>query len=250
MAFPLMTTGHVLSHDEDRHAVYVMLKSGESPLLPVEVGRHGPADALRTSHGELPGRGTWGLIAFPHGDARNGVWLVSYQANQLDAFTAAPGESAVRYSSHLSGHWSHMGQDGSTTEVWPDGSSMVTGNGGAVPATYRHILDSTGRRIRAPLTQSQRVPSPPAAFPRVYTHASGATMVVSAAGEISEFSAAGQLIQVGAVGDTLRKIIDERLIPLFNAHVHLGGNGGGSPTGAPTVPLTLAGTATQHLVAG
>ncbi len=38
MPLPLLTIGHVSNHAPDVHGVYVILKSGESPLLPVQVG--------------------------------------------------------------------------------------------------------------------------------------------------------------------------------------------------------------------
>ena len=191
-----------------------------------------------------------GLVAFPHGDARNGVWVTSYAANMLDAFTAAPGETAVRYRSHISGHWEHVAQDGSTTEVWPDGSSMVTGNGGVVPETYRHTLDAGGARVRTPLTQATRVPNPPAAMPRVYKHVSGATTIVHANGMVEEYSAAGQRINVGAVGDTLYRLIDERILTYYNSHTHGGVQEGNDHTLPPDVQLTVMEVATQHLYAG
>lgn len=46
-------------------------------------------------------------------------------------------------------------------------------------------------------------------------------------------------VQLGNISGTLLRLIDERLIALFNAHVHAAAG-----TGAPTVPLTLATVAT------
>lgn len=250
MAFPLLTVGHVLNHAPDGYGVNVMLKSGESPMLPVMVGTHGPNDALRVNAPELPGRGTWGLIAFPHGDSRNGVWICSYNTNSLDAFTGAAGDTAVRYRSHLSGHWDMVDQNGNTAEQWPDGSSLVVGNGGTLPSTFRHTVDSSGKRQRTALTHAQRVPKPPGPLPRVFTHASGATVTITAAGVVSELSAAGQLINVGAVGDTLRKLIDERLVAAFNSHQHQSTGNAGSITSTPIVQLVTANVATTHLMGG
>jgi hypothetical protein len=182
MGMPLLTVGHVLNHAPDGHGVQVMLKSGESPMLPVLVGTHGPNDGLRVNQMELPGRGTWGLIAFPHGDARNGIWICSYNTNALDAFSSGPSDTAMRYRSHFSGHWDMLDNAGNAAEVWPDGSSMVVGNGGAVPTAYRHTVDATGARQRTVLTHAQRVAAPPAPMPRVFTHASGATASIDPTG--------------------------------------------------------------------
>lgn len=46
-------------------------------------------------------------------------------------------------------------------------------------------------------------------------------------------------VQLGNISGALLRLIDERLIGLFNAHVH-----SSSGAGTPTVPLTLAGVAT------
>jgi hypothetical protein len=245
MAMPLLTVGHVIAQAADGHGVHVMLKSGESPLLPVQVGTHGPNDGLRVNQMELPGRGTWGLIAFPHGDSRNGLWICSYNCNSLDAFASGPADTAMRYRSHFSGHWDLLDNSGNTAEVWPDGSSLVVGNGGVVPTVHRHTVDATGARQRTVLTAAQRVAVTPAPMPRVYTHASGATMTVSTTGAVTEMSAAGQTIGVGAMGDTLFRLIDERLAAFFDAHVH-----SDSGAGPPTVAMNLATLATAHLHGG
>lgn len=49
----------------------------------------------------------------------------------------------------------------------------------------------------------------------------------------------GSAVQLGDVETTLRKLIDERLIALFNAHTHTSGG-----AGVPTTPLILADVAT------
>lgn len=49
----------------------------------------------------------------------------------------------------------------------------------------------------------------------------------------------GAAVQLGDVEATLRKIIDERLIALYNAHTHASGG-----AGVPVTPLTLAAVAT------
>lgn len=49
----------------------------------------------------------------------------------------------------------------------------------------------------------------------------------------------GSAVQLGDVEATVRKLIDERLIALFNAHTHTSGG-----AGVPTTPLVLANVAT------
>jgi len=54
---------------------------------------------------------------------------------------------------------------------------------------------------------------------------------------IAQLSSAN--VQLGNISGSLLRLIDERLIALFNGHVHASAG-----AGAPTVPLTLAGVAT------
>ena len=54
---------------------------------------------------------------------------------------------------------------------------------------------------------------------------------------ITQLSSAN--VQLGNISGSLLRLIDERLIALFNGHVHASAG-----AGAPTVPLTLAGVAT------
>jgi hypothetical protein len=252
MSLPSLTTGHVINHAPDGHAVYVMLRSGESPVLPIQVGTHGPNDALRGHHRPLPGRGTWGLIAFPHGSAQNGVWVTSYATNSQDAVTAGPGDTAVDYHSHLSGYHRLLDQNGNLAEVFPDGSSYVVGNGGTVPTFYRHIVDSTGARIRVPFTQAERRPTAAPPMPRVFTGPGGSTISVTADGVVNEFSASGQRVNIGAMGDTLYRLIDERFVALFNSHQHTNVTSGGGVSGPPQVSqqIVIGSQTTSHLFAG
>ena len=80
MSTPWCALAQVTAQDPDNGALTVIFRSGQLPGLPVKYGYQGPADALRISQPPLPGRGTWGLVAFPNGDIRNGIWICSILA--------------------------------------------------------------------------------------------------------------------------------------------------------------------------
>ena len=58
--------------------------------------------------------------------------------------------------------------------------------------------------------------------------------------------------EINLAGDrgTLRSLIDERLLALFNGHVHAGVQAGSGTTGAPTTTLTQGNTCTTVVKAG
>jgi len=183
--FPLITTGMVVSHHPESHGVYVMLRSGQVPTQPVIVGSEGPADGLRVHHESLPTRGTWGVVVFPDADPRNGVWIKSIYTQQQDAITSDAGSPFTHYLSEWSGYWEHRDDSGNESRVFPDGTSLTYSETGAVPATYRHIVNPDQSQSRVELTQAERVASPPAPFIFNMNHASGTKIQVDSAGNVS-----------------------------------------------------------------
>ena len=201
--FPLLDTGMVIGHDPDRYGVYVLLRSGQSPASPVLVGIDGPADALRVSEDELPTRGTWGLIAFPHNDPRNGIWLKSLYSQNQDAITNAAGDPFLHYKAEWSGYWEHRDSAGNESRVFPDGTAITCSASGAVPTTYRHIVDGTNTRQRVPFTQAERVANPPAPFIVNMAHASGTQVQVDGAGNVNVTGNAQAVLTLTFGGTTL-----------------------------------------------
>lgn len=47
----------------------------------------------------------------------------------------------------------------------------------------------------------------------------------------------GSAVNLGLLNATMRKLVDERFVALFNAHTHGGVQTGGGTTGAPTTPM-------------
>lgn len=159
---PLIGLGQVVAHDPLTGGVYVIMRSsGQVPGLPVKIGYEGEADGLRINQHPLPGLGTWGVIAFPNGDVRNGIWIRSHYASQVNAITSQAGEPYTKYYAHQSGYWEHLDVAGNQTKVYPDGTSISISETGAIPTTYRNIVDTGEVQKQQEFTQSQRVPNPP-----------------------------------------------------------------------------------------
>jgi hypothetical protein len=124
-------------------------------------------------------------VAFPNNDPRNGVWVKSIYTQQQDAITSAPDAPFTHYLSEWSGYWEHRDDSGNESRVFPDGTSLTYSETGAVPATYRHIVNPDQSQSRVALTQAERVPKPPAPFIFNMNHASGTNIQVDSAGNVS-----------------------------------------------------------------
>ncbi len=265
---PFLADATVISQDPDRYSVLVMLHGefgGQGPLLSVQVLTQGPRDAVRGFYPELPVIGQTGLVAFTRGDSRNGRWLGSFSPNLLDASTLSPGVGNVDYRASFGGGWAIRNEDGSEATWWPDGSHLVAGLS-ALPTPTRHTLDGNQAPQRTPFTAAERVPNPPGPFPFTFTHQTGATASVSAAGSVLVEAASGQTATVEAngatividasgnvtvtspgtaavtapniqLGDggTLQELMNATAMAAFNAHVHSDPQGG--TTGVPTVAM-------------
>lgn len=145
------------------------------------MGIHGPADGLRVSHKAMPGRGTEGLVVFPAGDNRNGIWICSLYVQQMDSLTSDT-DQFLEYESHWSGHLHLLDGQGNFTEAFADGSFLQIGAGTTPPATYRHTVDSQQKRQAVQVTQSERVTIPPPPFNVTLRHASGTTAAIDPSG--------------------------------------------------------------------
>ncbi len=235
-------TATVIAQDPKNYAVRVMTKSGFVFPTPVRVLMQGQCDALRAEMFPLPGVGTWGIVSFPDGDMRNAIWLGAIPANQLDAIPSVEATSgqSVRYSSEYSGYWHARDSDGNETFNWPDGSTLVIGT--AFQPT-KHIADSDGNRVSVAFPNSERRQTPAGPFAFVYTHETGASVSINTSGGILISPASGQNALIGS-GTTYR-LVDERLVNLFNSHVHSGISTGTSDSGPPTTQMALGSQTTE-----
>lgn len=191
----------VVSQDSDNEAVFVSLGGplgGAGPTLSCQVLTHGPRDGVVGRFPALPTQGTHGLVCFPSGDSRNGVWLGAISTQLTDASAHAPGNGAADYAAHYGGGWSWRGQAGEITEALPDGTVVQLGP--AAPTLTRHTVDGQSMRQRTPFTASQRVLQTPTPFPVTLTHPTGASASLSASGSWSVVAAPGQTVSLSVSG--------------------------------------------------
>lgn len=185
---PLVSNARVIAVDPLHRRLTVTLPSTQ--VVIVRMGISGPADGLRVSHSAMPGRGTEGIVLFPAGDNRNGIWICSLYVQQMDALTNDT-DPFMEYNSHWSGHWHMLDGQGNFTEAFADGSFLQVGAGTAAPQTFRHTVDSLQKRQTTPLTQSERVPNPPKPFNITLRHTTGTTLGIDPAGDVALTGASG-----------------------------------------------------------
>lgn len=266
-AAPPIAIGNVVAQDAKGGGVICMIRSAQlagGSAATVKMG-YDYADGVRISQKPLPNRGTWGLIAFPTGDFRNGIWICSILANQIDAI-GSDTDTTLDYTSHWSGFWRWLSLDGTLAMQWPDGSSLVVGSGTSLPIPTRHTVNASQVQQTIPYTMTDRVSDPPNPFQLNYQMANGTSVLIDAKGDITisgpanvTINASGSITlnasanvilqQAGATaGDAIALI--SKLVAAFNAHVHGGVTSGGSDTSAPTVAWTdgLDGTVSSTLV--
>lgn len=216
---------------------------GQGPSLYVQLGRK-YADALRISQEPLPTIGTWGIVAFPNDDIRNGVWLCSYLPSFLDALHAPGGatEPFIDYDAHWSGHWNLLDGEGNYAVQFVDGSFITVASGTTLPTIYRHTVNSSNERERVPFTRGERIPNPPAPRPMHIEHSSGTKITIAADGTVTIDLAGGKKLDITQAGapaaDHLTLV--SKLLTAFNAHTHTGVTTGGGNSGPPTTLLTPA----------
>lgn len=191
----------MISHDPPNRLV-VDIPSAQVLGLGVRMLIHGPADGVRVNHAALPGRGTWGIVVFPYGDPRNGLWIGSFYPSQQTAYTSID-DPFLEYNSHFSGAYETLDQTGQWTKSFPDGTFIqVSGVSASVakPAMHRQTVDPQQNQKLTPFTDGQRVPNKPA--PRTLTihHATGASVVIDDQGNVIVSSAQGKNVTV--VSDT------------------------------------------------
>lgn len=198
------------------------------------------ADALRVRQKPLPGLGTWGIVVFPYGDIRNGVWLGSYEPSLQDARTAT-GDATdpfIDYTAHFSGDWDLLDGKGNYAHQWADGSSLVVAATSGLPKPVRHIVDADNKQQTVEFTRADRIPDPPAPFVLSYVGASGTKLTIAADGSATLDLAAGKqltITQNGAAATDFLTLVS-KLVTFFNSHIHTDPQGGN--TGVPVTPMT------------
>lgn len=269
-SLPPLAIATVVSQDGDSYGVNVILDgtmAGQMPSLPVSVGTHGPRDALRGQWPGLPTKGTRGLVVFPRGDVRNGIWICAVAGPFNDSSAHVPGAENIHYEARYSGYWNWQDEQGQEATVWPDGTQMLIGPA-AVPTVTRHTVNAQQVRQATPFGQNERVPAAPGAFPLTLNHptgaqasltvsgawrllaangqtatveANGATIVIQADGKITATSPVEVDVLAPSIhlsnGGTLHTLLTDAAATLFNNHVHNGVQPGGGNSGPPTTTM-------------
>lgn len=269
MPIPLLCQAQVIAQDPANDQLIVMLRSGQMPNLPVKMLHFGFADAYRISQHPMPQIGSHGIVCFPNGDVRNGLWLGTYYPNLVDATAGIAGDATVDYQAHWSGFWRYLDKAGTYAAQWPDGSSLLVGSGAALPTVFRHVVDGNSQAQRLiPYTMADRVPHPPSPFQLNYKMANGTSVLIDKSGNITINGAANVTINASgditlnagqgsnivlqgagaAASDALALI--SKLVAAFNAHIHTGVSPGGGDTGPPATAWTAgtAGTVSSTLI--
>lgn len=215
---PLITVGMVVGHDPDGGGVMIALKSsGQIPGDPIKVLYNGPADALRIHQQPLPARNTFGIICFPYGDMRNGVWLGAFYPSNLDAITSTGSgqgtssavDAFIDYMAHFSGFWQLLDGSGNQATQWPDGSFLTMSAASGLPQTYRHTVENN-ERVKIPYLLSDRIAAPVDPFTLQFKHISGTAVTINDAGTLSVSGVSGSEVIVNADGDMIINIKDGR----------------------------------------
>ena len=180
--FPSLGVTQVMSRSLNPWGVYVLHPTIQATGVLVQMGLSGSADALRVSQKALPTEGTWGLVAWPHGDSRNGIWICSLFTQGNSALLTSSAD--VDYEAHPSGAWSLLDQNGQATLSLPDGSFITFGNGGNKPELTRQVVNSAQQTVTQSYPDSTRQAGTPSPFPFTFSLASGANIKVDTSANI------------------------------------------------------------------
>lgn len=266
MNVPPLTFGVVVETDPDNYRIGVSLQGfagGQIPgPIPVLVGTQGARDAVLGRFPELPRIGTHGVVAFPRGDLRNGTWICAISPALNDASSLSPGTSGLEWHSYFGGGAFWRGEDGTTWQQWPDGTTVLVG--ASAPSPTRHTVGEGQTRERTSFPLAERVAFPVNAFQLLFQHPSGAearvdtngavflsaaagqtatftanatTIVIDASGDVNVTAASGAKINLGD-GGTLQSLLLAAAATVYNSHTHSDPQGG--TTGVPNQQMTSA----------
>lgn len=200
----VLTSARVLAVDVPNRRLIVDLPSRQ--IVVVRMLIHGPADGLRVSHPAMPGRYTQGLVVFPSGDNRNGVWIGSLYMSQLDALSTDT-DQFLEYNSHWSGSYEMLDGEGRWTKWFPDGTYLQVSDTTQAPPTFRHTVDGQQNQQLTQISDAERVPNPPSPRHIYVKHASGTTQHTDPQGNLTITGAKGATCTLTFGGATV--VIDK-----------------------------------------
>lgn len=196
--FPTILEGRVTAHDIPNRRLIVELPSVQMLGIGVKMLYHGPADGVRVHHRAMPGRGTWGICAFPAGEPINGIWLGSFYNSFLTALTT-DNDPFAEYSAHWSGAYEHLDVSGHWIKSFPDGTWLQVSDQTTKPTLNRQVVNADQSQELKEFSDGERVPNPPSdPYTLTINHGSGATVVIDPSGNVSITAKSGQLVSVTA----------------------------------------------------
>lgn len=242
---PTISNARVLAVDVANRRLTVSLPSRQ--IVVVRMLIHGPADGVRVVHTAMPGRFTEGLVVFPAGDNRNGIWIGAIYASQMDALTTNE-DPFLEYNSHWSGAFEMMDGKGQWTKSFPDGTYVQVGDNTAKPATFRHTVDTRQNQQLTPFTDAERVPNPPSPRHVYVNHPSGTTQEIDPKGDVTVNGAPGARCTLKFNGAQI--VLDERGsifgVAASGQQIDLSANGGSIQI-APDGAINVNAAAGKHL---
>ena len=218
-----------------------MLNGSSSNLLKVHVMEH--RAGVYYGDLDLPRKGDWGLVVFPHGSDQYPVWIGSlYQ----DFNSLATANAHEKISQHDSGVWSKIDAAGNYEVAYPDGSYLRIGSGTA-------LSPRTRQRRQGTMRQTVPYAMPAKASPTVFfRHSAGTTITIDPSGNLTieggsevtvQSTQAGAHVHIGgAVSEDFMAKLGAltKIVSAFNAHTHGGVMAGGGVTAAPATQIVLA----------
>jgi hypothetical protein len=239
-SFPILTIARVVSVNPTDHTIWIVLPSGTTTNTEVKILYNGQADFWRINQEPLPLPGTWGLVAFPYGDSRGGIWLGSiYSTSDINAITTNSPTPTVfdtqtKYYSHYSGYYRLIDYLGNSFERFPDGSSISISVSGVPPKIYGHQLSTDAQGNVIPITvqinDADRTPNPPSQPYFIgINHATGASIDIVPSGTItvSGVPPNGGTIVVDNAGNVIVNggQVQVQGVPTPGAQIYLHSNG-------------------------
>lgn len=268
---PLITQGQITAIDPPNGVMVLLKNVGQMGSYRCSILRD-YADAVRVRQKPMPQLGTWGLVIFPSGDLRNGVWMGSYYPSLMDALTTtqasgfAPTDPYLDYEATFPGEWWLLDGKGHYAKQWTDSSYFTAAPASGLPTVYRHTVENNKQKT-VKFTYAERIASPPASgFLYDFHHKSGTDISVDPSGNVSVSGAPAANLTIKFGGATLTinasglaslalpgvqtfnitqgggspmdfLVLVSKFLTKFNAHVHPTGGGN---TGPPTVSLSAA----------
>ncbi|MHB1954472.1 MAG: hypothetical protein ACYCOU_12065 [Sulfobacillus sp.] len=186
--------GIVIGNDPPKHSVIVAFPNSLQPIgMSVQVLKT-TADGVRIHQTELPGIGTWGLIAFPYGSDINGIWLGAYYPSQSTAITSTDTfpDAFITYHSHFNNIYSLM--DGNANVLWSHpstltgdgtGTWLAIGSSSNKPPVYQYVVDAKTQELkRQQFTDAEHLPAVPAPYVHAH-HPSGLDFLADPSGNLT-----------------------------------------------------------------